>query len=85
VLSVAATIALPSLSLASTAPFSHVGSVCLRERAVLQPRKQADASEGAGQKIMMVRVTYCDLSRPVCYSGENEVAMSICRKPAATD
>jgi hypothetical protein len=52
---------------------------------VLQPRKQADASAGAGQKIMMVRVTYCDLSRPVCYSGEDEVAMSLCRRADETE
>jgi hypothetical protein len=72
---------LPEIALASTAPHPHVGSVCLRERAVLRPKPQADADGKSDGRIIMVRVAYCDLSRPVCLAGEDQVAMSRCRQP----
>jgi hypothetical protein len=48
----------------------------------LRPEKVADADHnGADQKIRLVPVSFCDLSRPGCFAGEDEVSMTLCKKP----
>jgi hypothetical protein len=73
--------ALPGVALAYVGPDSRIQSICLRERTVLRAEKVADADhDGAGQKVRLVPVNYCDLSRPGCFAGDDEVSMTLCRK-----
>ena len=72
---------LPSLAPAYVGPDSRIQSICLRERTVLRAEKVADAGhEGADQKVRLVPVNYCDLSRPGCFAGDDEVSMTRCKK-----
>src|SRR5688572_8303769 len=73
---------MPAVAAASTGPYSRIKSICLRERVVLRPERQAQAADDvAEQKIRMVRISFCDLRRPGCFAGEDEVAMTVCTKP----
>ena len=75
----------PAIAEASIGPQARIKSICLRERAILRPEKQAEAVEiatdGAQKRMRMVRVTYCDLQRPGCFAGDAEVSMTICKGP----
>jgi hypothetical protein len=71
--------ALPSVAPAYVGPDSRIQSICLRERTVLRAEKVADA-DGAEQKVRLVPVNYCDLSRPGCFAGDDEVSMTRCKK-----
>jgi hypothetical protein len=73
--------ALPSVAPAYVGPDSRIESICLRERTVLRAEKVADADHHeAGEKVKLVPVNYCDLSRPGCFAGDDEVSMSLCKK-----
>lgn len=73
----------PPTADASTGPYSRIKSICLRERVVLRPEKRANAVEtetdGSEKRMRMLRVSYCDLRRPACFTGEAEVSMTICK------
>jgi hypothetical protein len=71
---------LPSAASAYVGPNSRIESICLRERTVLRAEKVADADQGTEQKIKLVPVNYCDLSRPGCFAGDDEVSMTLCKK-----
>ena len=72
--------ALPSVAPGYVGPDSRIESICLRERTVLRAEKVADADHEAGEKVKLVPVNYCDLSRPGCFAGDDEVSMSLCKK-----
>jgi hypothetical protein len=74
--------ALPSVAPAYVGPDARIQSICLRERTVLRAEKLADVDHNqAGAKVKLVPLNYCDLSRPGCFAGDDEVSMTLCKKP----